>query len=125
MRTFNIILIGILFLFLFSNCKKKSTYPTDIPKWLQDRIKAIDDDNKKYNKGSLFGRNHNCHYVVAREVDEYFTNSSTYYAIGSGYNGYLVYDYNGVECCYSTSGPPYCAGTYTNFVRNVWVEDCQ
>lgn len=122
------LIICISFLLLsVTSCKKQKykNYPSDIPEWLQEKIEAMNDDNEKFNKCLLCIRKqpNRCHYSVRRRVDEYFVNSKTYFAVGSSYNGYTVYDYNGVEFCHMTSGPPFCL-TSSAPVRNVWEEDC-
>jgi hypothetical protein len=130
MRKILLLLFVLTIGFTATDCKKKN-YPNDIPGWLRKKIEAMNEDNKKYNKGLFFSRKDKyCHYGVARMVDEYFNGSSTYYWIGSGYNGWTVYNSNGIKVCETPPyGPPPCGGTheygyYDTFVRNVWAEDC-
>lgn len=104
------------------SCKKKN-YPSDIPKWLKERIDGM---NKDYRKTKLIGGQKSCNHIVPREVNEYTDGSSTFYMIGHSYGGYNIYNYNGQWICdYWSMGSSQCINYRTTFVRRIWNEDCR
>lgn len=117
MKKVSLILILLVSLISFS-CKKKN-YPSDIPKWLKEKIDMMNKDSK--GKG--------CKYSSCRTVEEYNDGSSTFYWINDSGTanpmGYHIYDYSGIMVC-SVSGSYYApcgnTGYAKNFVRLIWQE---
>lgn len=123
MKRVVIILFVILISFALTDCKKKN-YPSDIPKWLKEKIDKM---NKDYKKPHLFSKERYCNHIVPREVLEYTDGSSTFYWIGSGYGGYIIYNYTGDTKCNTIDGLQPCSnyGFSKYFVRRVWNENCR
>lgn len=119
-----LLLFVLLFALAASTCKKKN-YPKDIPKWLKEKIEEMEKD---YTKSGVLTKERLCNHVVPRKVEEYSDGSSTYYWIGSSYNGFIIYNYNGQEVCNASSFSSNPCGNYgfgKIFVRKIWSENCK
>ena len=121
MKKTSVILFLLLIVFCFTDCKKKR-YPSDIPKWLKEKIDKMEKDSK--GKG--------CENTECRTVEEYTDGSSTFYWInssGATPKGYYIFNYNGDEQCIyhgggaSTSDPCYIGFHNNEFVRLIWQEN--
>lgn len=125
MKRTAIVILMILISFAVTDCKKKN-YPSDIPKWLKERIDKMEKDSK----GIVFSRKRNCKFTIPRTVKEYSDGSSTFYWISDGSanpTGYYIYNYNGQEVCAYSGGyafPCGNSGYEKNFVRIIWKEEC-
>lgn len=117
MRKNNLILLFVLlFAITASTCKKR--YPKDIPRWLKEKIEALEKDSK--GKG--------CKTDACRIITEHTDGSSTYYyfRVGISPSHYYVYNYPGILIC------EYDSGIFTSCnlqydqnkkVRNIWEEN--
>ena len=120
MKKLTIILFVLLIALVATECKKKR-YPSDIPKWLKEKIDKMEKDSK--GKGCRIPG-------FCKTIEEYSDGSSTYYWLTVDYNPttYDVYDYNGQVVCYNAYDPsskPPCGniGYGKNFIRLVWEEN--
>ena len=119
MRKNNIILLFVLlFAITASTCKKR--YPKDIPRWLKEKIEALEKASK--GKGCRIPG-------FCNTIEEYSDGSSTYYWITKSYSPttYDIYNYNGQIVCAETygygSGGCYTEGYNKNFIRLIWQEN--
>ena len=121
MKRITIVLIVFLVALAVADCKKKN-YPSDIPKWLKEKI----DKMEKEARDLPFTKERTCKNGICRSVEEYTDGTSTYYWIIPGEDfEYNIYNYDGkMVCNFSLFYMP-CGNSGYNkyFVRKIWREN--
>ena len=125
-RSFVILILFVAF--ATSTCKKEN-YPSDIPKWLKEKIDKMEKEAKEIIIVGKFNSTYSsgCKYEECRTVQEYSDGSSTYYWLSNGFvnpSSYVIYNYNGVEVCRYESYISLCGNNGFNkyYIRLIWRE---